>query len=164
MSGTGLAHSKSSTHGEVLPLIPKAFPEQHSWARPVLRAGRQRNSTLNGQAVAPSQVGRQPPNSRQSDAIAKKRQRSRAQMQTLGQHRCPSQEAQSRLGQRPSWAKGNIQIQEIGLHSYSGVAILLFFNLIQTQLFPQTLRTEFAMDSEVNFAKPELMAHPEVHV
>lgn len=163
MSGTGLAHSKSSTH-EVLPLIPKAFPEQHCWARLVLGAGRQRNSTLNGQAVAPSQVERQPHNSRQSDAIAKKRQRPRAQMQTLGQHRCPSQEAQSRLGQRPSRVNGNIQIQKTGLHSHSSVAILLFFNLVQTQLFPQTLRTEFAMDSEVSFVKPELMAHPEVHV
>ena len=145
-------------------MVPKAFPEQDCWARPVLWAGRQRNSTLNGQAVALSQVGRQPHNSRQSDAIAKKRQQPRAQMQTLGQHRCPSQEAQSRLGQRPLWAKGNIQIQETGLHSHSSVAILLFFNLIQTQLFPQTLRTEFAMDSEVSFEKPELMAHPNVHV
>lgn len=127
VSGTALAHNKSSTRGGVLPLIPKAFPKQHCGARPVLGAGRQRNSTLNGQAVAPSQVGRQPHNSRQSDAIAKERQRPRAQMQTLGQHRCPSQEAQSRLGQRPSWGKGNIQSQEIGLHSHSSVAILLFF-------------------------------------
>lgn len=116
---------------------------------------------LNGQAVALSQAGRQPHNSRQSDAIAKKRQQPRAQMQTLGQHRCPSQEAQSRLGQRPLWAKGNIQIQETGLHSHSSVAILSFFNLIQTQLFPQTLRTEFAMDSEVSFEKPELHGTPQ---
>lgn len=78
MSRTGLAHSKSSTHGRVLALIPQAFPEQHCWARPTLGAGRQRNSTLNGQAVPPTPAkwGDSLINNdtEQGDVIAKRRQ------------------------------------------------------------------------------------------
>lgn len=123
MSGTSLAHSKSSTHGRVLPLIPKAFPEQHCWARPVLGARRQRNSIRNGQAVAASQVGRQPHNSRQSDVIAKKRQQPHTQMQTL----CKADPVQSRpwddidvpvkrlrlgLARSPHRGKGDIELRD----------------------------------------------------
>lgn len=102
MSGLGLAHSKSSTHGRVLALIPQAFPEQHCWARPAREAGRQKNSTLCGQAVTPpakwgdSLIN----NTRRGDVIAKKRQPARAHcrpraMQTLGWQRCSHQEVQA---------------------------------------------------------------------
>lgn len=102
MSGTGLAHSKSSTHGRVLALIPQAFPEQHCWARPARGAGRQRNSTLCGQAVTPPAKWGDGliNNTRRGDVIAKKRQLARAHcrpraMQTLGWQRCSNQEVQA---------------------------------------------------------------------
>lgn len=51
-------HTVNAPHRRVLTLIPQAFPEQHCWARPMQGARKQRNYTVNGQAVAPSQVGK----------------------------------------------------------------------------------------------------------
>lgn len=94
-------------------MIPEAFPEQHCGARPVLGAGRQRNSTLNGQAVAPSQVGRQPHNSRQSDAIAKKRQRPRAQMQTWDNTDVPAKRPSLGLARGPHGEKATYKFKRL---------------------------------------------------
>lgn len=56
--------------------------------------------------------------------------------------------------------KGTYRVKRLASIHTALQPSMSFFNLVQTQMFPQTLRTGFATDSEVSFGQAELMAHP----
>lgn len=170
MAGTGLAYGKSSIHETVLTLIPQAFPEQQPWARTLLKVGRQRNLTLNGQSCGPQPGGETASKTMLPGKVMSslKREQSCAQMQTtfdaeLGPEEMLQSYPRQTWREALTGAKARHNMRgPVSIHTAAQPCLL--FVCFLSVWFILNPRPDTTVDSTVDFGKPELMSHPKVNL